>query len=98
MNDHRVSSFAASHRGLCWAIFCGVSVLALSAGVVVAALATGSRSSVAVVLLIGLIVVGIAAALMESIISPLQNLPDGSRGAGGVVFGPGDGASGGDGG
>lgn len=101
MNDRRASSGIAAHRRLSWALFCGVSALALGA-CVVAALATGGRSNVAVALLGGLIVVGIAAALMDSIVSPLpdhdgsRQVPYGSRGLGGGGFGgAGGGGSGG---
>jgi hypothetical protein len=64
------------HPRVAWALFWGASAFALGGACVVAALATGSRSSVALTLLGGLIVVGIAAALMDSMVSPLHHRDD----------------------
>lgn len=75
-------------------------MLALGA-CVFAALATGSRTNVGLALLGGLIVVGIAAALMDSIVSPSpdqlagRRVPYGSRGQEGGFGGSDGGGSGG---
>lgn len=100
MNDRRAFRGKAAHRRLRWALFCGASALALGA-CVFAALATGNRSNVGLTLLGGLILIGIAAALMDSIVSPLpdhdgsRQVPYGSRGTEGGGF-DGGGYGGGD--
>lgn len=87
-----------AHRRAVWALFAGVSALAVGA-CSLAALAAGGRSDVGLVLLGGFVAVGIAAAFLASVLSPL---PDGGSGrlslgpqgfvAGG--FGGGDGGGG----
>jgi len=57
------------HPRLAWLTFWVVSVLGLAAGVVTA-LAFGDRASAGLVLLIGVIVVGIGAAFLVSILAP----------------------------
>lgn len=98
MNGRRGHSGTAAGPRLSWALFWGASVLALGA-CVVTALATGGRSTAALVLLGGLIVIGIAAALLDSLVSPLDASRQVSYGAGGPWGGGGGGdATGGDGG
>ncbi|WP_127480682.1 hypothetical protein [Nocardioides pantholopis] len=81
---------------LSWILFWGVSVLALGV-CIVTAVATGSRSSAALVLVGGLIVIGVAAALLDSLVSPRDGSTSTSYGAGGLWDG-GGGTAGGDGG
>ncbi|CAN5425022.1 hypothetical protein BH09ACT10_BH09ACT10_10250 [soil metagenome] len=96
MNDIRGSRSAATRRRLSWALFCGASVLGLGFCVLLAS-AAGGRSSVGMVLLGGLIVVGIGAALVESFVSPLpkhESTLSGRYGAGGGGFAGATGAGG----
>lgn len=91
MGDRRASSGTAPHPRLSWALFWGASTLVLGA-CLFAALATGNRTNVGLTLMGGLIVVGIAAALVDSIVSPLpdhdgsRQVPHGSLGADGGGF------------
>ncbi|MCW2748383.1 MAG: hypothetical protein JWP10_1525 [Nocardioidaceae bacterium] len=96
MDDSRVFRSKATRRRMSWALFCGASVLALGFCVLLAS-AAGGRSSVGVVLLGGLIVVGIGAALLDSFISPLPKHEltlSGRYGAGGGGFAGATGAGG----
>lgn len=92
MKNRRAPNVQAAHRRLWWAIFGGLSILALGAGVG-AGVAAGGRSTGATVLLGGLIVLGIAAALLGSIISPIprhdgsMRMSHGARGMAGDGFG-----------
>jgi hypothetical protein len=94
MNDRRAASGTASRRRLSWVIFYGVSTLALGA-CFFAVLETGIPTSAGLALLGGLIVVGIAAALMDPIVSALlepgerRQVPYGSQDIGGGFDGGG---------
>ena len=94
MNDRRAASGTASGRRLSWVIFYGVSTLALGA-CFFAVLDTGNPTSAGLALLGGLIVVGIAAALMDPIVAALlepgegRKVPSGSPGKGGGFDGGG---------
>lgn len=91
MRDRRPTRAKRTSRRLSWSIFCAVSA-ALLATSLVAALRTGGAADAGVVLLGGLIVIGIAAALMSSVVSAL---PDGG-GTGRAMAGGFDGGSVGD--
>jgi hypothetical protein len=100
------SSNPTRHR-LAWTVFWVVSVLALAAGVV-AALTSGHERWVVAIVMVGLCLVGVAAAAMSSLLLPLPGydggrMPFASGGDfGAVEFGSGGfdggGSGGGDGG
>lgn len=77
MDERRTSSGRAFGRRLAWALFFGVSALALGA-LVLTAHATGGRTTAGLVLLGGLLAIGIATLLVSAMVSPLPN-PDASR-------------------
>ncbi|GAA5134682.1 hypothetical protein GCM10023339_71560 [Alloalcanivorax gelatiniphagus] len=94
MKDRRPTSRAARRRRS-WTIFGVVSTLALAAAVV-ETLRTSTATQAGLVLMGGLIVVGIGAALMHAIVSPY---PEATRGRYmGAGFYGGDGGGGFDGG
>lgn len=103
MSAPRPSRRRSANARLSWALFWGFSALAVGAAAI-GARVTGSRTDVGMILLGGVIVVGIAAALMHSILSPLANQSEGratfadSWGFGGGGFDGGGGDCGGGGG
>jgi len=80
----------SAHPRLCWALFWAASAVALVA-CAVAAETSGHGSEAPLAVLGGLIVVGIAAALLVSILAPYPDGVDtyGSRGTGAGGFGGG---------
>lgn len=97
MTDRRGPSGTAAGPRLTWTVFWAASVLALGACVTVA-LATAGRSAAALVLLGGLLVVGLAGALLYSLVSPLDAGRHVSYGGGGLWGGGVDGSGSGSGG
>lgn len=93
----------SAHPRVSWAVFGATCVLALGAALV-ASLASGGRTSIGLTFLGGVVVIGIAAALMGAIVSPMSDGDAASSGlsgrggwgeGGGVGLG-GDGGGGGD--
>lgn len=82
MYNGRLTSKTTSSSRLSWAIFCGVSACVLATGYF-AVLRTSGSTSAGLTVLCGLIVVGIAAAMFHSIISPLPDSSAGGHGMGG---------------
>ena len=107
MTDRPASTAAPRRPRLPWMVFSGVTAVALGACLYAAA-DTGDRTDVGLTLLGGLIVIGIAAALLGAMLTPLPDRPVGARssrswwGGGGIDAGGwsdgGYGGGGGDGG
>jgi hypothetical protein len=91
MYDRRLTSAPTFRSRLPWSIFGGVSTVVLGT-CFFATLRTSSTTSAGLVLLGGLIVIGIAAALMYSILSPLPEHGGSRHGMGGGFDGGGFGA------
>ncbi len=72
MSVHLASTRGASRRRTSWIVFAVGSVLGLGACVVLA-LTSGSRSSLGLTLIGGLVMIGVAAALLHSILSPIRD-------------------------
>jgi hypothetical protein len=92
MKDQGVPSVRTARRRWSWATFWLVSILALGV-CLVATLGTGNRSRAALALIGVLIVIGISAAFLDSVLLPIGE-PEGSsqpsfaaRGLGGAGFG-----------
>lgn len=102
MAQQELASGARSRHRRSWAVFGGASTVVLGA-CVLAALRSSGTTGAGLALMGGLIVVGIAAALMQAILSPFPEEGAGRRGTGSGFEGGGfdggsDGGGGGDGG